>query len=287
MKFTLAEQIGLIYTSAGSLRNVSKLTGISHQKLGRILRGESSERVLSDPGLKAAIGVGLRIHTDVARSQARVDGLPFNGSLPVYYSRLPMKVWRLVPKADRKTGEILLDPLTGKELKKRVAVIDPSTGKQKIVPGDRIGALNTHHLTDRVRNSWIQGVAKTKKFYAASVGSIVNLSVYKKRGDAAQKGMGKRSDRQKENLNQIVERINTGAEVGAMFTKYTPLDFPGPAIVRDITQKLAAKHEPATGTEGTILANQILLQLDTRFPDGKIVKPKPPRDATARKKKTR
>ena len=278
MKFTLAEQIGLIYTSAGSLRNVAALTGISHQKLGRILRGEASERVLSDPGLKAAIGVGLRIHADVARSQARVDGLPFNGDLPVYYSRLPMKVSEIVEKVNRRTGEVR---------RVKVPVIDPATGKQRVVPGDRVGAQNTHYLSDRTRNAWIQGVAKTKKFYAASVGSIVNLKVYKKKADEARKGKGPRTESQKAARAQIVERINTGAEVGAMFTKYTPLDFPGPAIVRDITQKLAAKHEPATGTEGTILANQILLQLDTRFPDGKIVKPKSARNAPTRKMKTR
>lgn len=277
MKFTLAEQIGLIYTSAGSLRNVAALTGVSHQKLGRILRGEVSDRVLNDPGLKEAIGVGFGIHKDISRSQARADGLPFNGDLPVYYSRLPMKVSEIVEKTNRRTGEVR---------RVKVPVIDPATGRQKVVPGDRVGATNVHYLTDRVRNAWIASTAKTKKFYAASVGSIVNLRTYKKKSDAAQRGP--RTPRQKENRQQIIEKINSGAELAPMFTKYTPLDFPAPAIIRDIEQKLATRHEPATGDKGTILANQVLLQIDTRFPDGRRITTKPaPRNAPKGKKKPR
>lgn len=276
MKFTLAEQIGLIYTSAGSLRNIAALTGVSHQKLGRILRGEVSDRVLNDPGLKAAIGIGFAIHKDVARSQARVDGLPFNGDLPVYYSRLPMKVSEIVEKVNRKTGEVE---------RKRVPVIDPATGRQKEIPGDRVGATNVHYLTDRVRNAWIVSTAKTKKFYAASVGSIVNLRTYKKRADAAQRGP--RTIKQQEGKQQIVERINSGAEIGPMFTKYTELDFPGRMIIRDIEQKLATRHEPATGDKGTILANQVLLQIDTRYPDGRRITKPAPRNAPKGKKKPR
>jgi len=35
-------------------------------------------------------------------------------------------------------------------------------------------------------------------------------------------------------------------------------------IARDIDGKLRTKHEPATGNPGTLLANQVLFQLDTR-----------------------
>ena len=37
---TLADKLALIYTGAGSQRNVAALTGLSHQKVGRILKGE-------------------------------------------------------------------------------------------------------------------------------------------------------------------------------------------------------------------------------------------------------
>lgn len=252
---TLADKLALIYTGAGSQRNVAALTGLSHQKVGRILKGEYApdSKVLRDPGLRAAVDVAFRIHTDVARAQARRDGLPFDAALPVFYSRLPMKVSKMIDKVDPRTGEVV---------RAKVPVIDPRTGRQQVAPGDRVAAQNVHWLSDDLRNAWIAGKAKTKKFYAASVGSIVDIRIYKKRADAAQRGP--RTERQRENRRQIVERVNAGAINVPMFTKYTPLDFPARMIERDITDKLRTKHEPATGGPGTLLANQVLFQVDTR-----------------------
>lgn len=252
---SLADKLALIYTGAESQRNVAALVGISHQKVGRILKGEYApdSKVLRDPGLIAAIDSAFRIHTDVARAQARRDGLPFDPSLPVFYSRLPMKVSKMIDQIDRKTGEVV---------RVKVPVIDPRTGRQQVAPGDRVAAQNTHWLSDALRNAWIAGKAKTGKFYAASVGSIVDIRVYKKRADANQRGP--RTERQKENRRQIVEKLNAGAVNVPMFTKYTDLSFPASMIARDIDGKLRAKHEPATGGPGTLLANQVLFQLDTR-----------------------
>lgn len=252
---SLADKLALIYTSAESQRNVAALVGISHQKVGRILKEEyaSDSKVLRDPSLIAAIDLAFRIHTDVARAQARRDGLPFDPALPVFYSRLPMKVSKMVDQVDRKTGEMV---------RVKVPVIDPRTGRQQVAPGDRVAAQNTHWLSDALRNAWIAGKAKTGKFYAASVGSIVDIRVYKKRADANQRGP--RTERQKENRRQIVEKMNAGAVNVPMFTKYTDLSFPASMIARDIDGKLRAKHEPATGGPGTLLANQVLFQLDTR-----------------------
>ena len=260
---SLADKLALIYTGAESQRNVAALVGISHQKVGRILKGEYSpdSKALRDPGLIAAVDAALRIHTDVARAQARRDGLPFDPALPVFYSRLPMKVSKMVNQIDRKTGELV---------RVKVPVIDPRTGRQQVAPGDRVAAQNTHWLSDSLRNAWIAGKAKTGKFYAASVGSIVDIRVYKKKRDAAQKGP--RNERQKENRRQIIEKVNAGAINVPMYTKYTPLDFPASMIARDIDDKLRTKHEPATGTPGTLLANQVLFQIDTRNME-------PPREA--------
>jgi hypothetical protein len=279
---SLADKLALIYTGAGSQRNVAALTGLSHQKVGRILKGEYApdSKVLSDPGLRAAIDVALDIHTDVARAQARRDKLPFDESLPVFYSRLPMKVSKLEDRIDRRTGEVV---------RVKVPVIDPATGRQKVAPGDRVAAQNVHFLSDALRNSWIAGKAKTKKFYAASVGSIVDIRIYKKRADAAQRGP--RTERQRENRRQIVERVNAGAINVPMFTKYTPLDFPARMIERDITDKLRTKHEPATGGPGTLLANQVLFQIDTRnmepTSDETRAKPRKTRSPKTRKKPRR
>jgi hypothetical protein len=277
---SLADKLALIYTGAGSQRNVAALTGLSHQKVGRILKGEyaADSKALRDPGLRAAIDTAFRIHADVARAQARRDGLPFDAALPVFYSRLPMKVSKMIDKVDPRTGEVV---------RVKVPVIDPRTGRQQVAPGDRVAAQNVHWLSDDLRNAWIAGKAKTKKFYAASVGSIVDIRVYKKRRDAAQ--VGPRTERQKDNRRQIIEKVNAGAINVPMFTKYTPLDFPARMIERDITDKLRTKHEPATGGPGTLLANQVLFQVDTRrmMEPTSDAKPRKTRAAKARKKPRR
>jgi hypothetical protein len=164
-----------------------------------------------------------------------------------------MKVSKMIDKVDPRTGEVV---------RVKVPVIDPRTGRQQVAPGDRVAAQNVHWLSDDLRNAWIAGKAKTKKFYAASVGSIVDIRIYKKRADANQRGP--RTESQRENRSQIVELVNAGAINVPMFTKYTKLDFPARMIERDITDKLRTKHEPATGTPGTLLANQVLFQIDTR-----------------------
>lgn len=275
-QLSLADRLALIYTSAGSQRNVAALTGLSHQKVGRILKGEYApdSKVLRDPGLRAAIDVAFRIHTDVARAQARRDGLPFDAALPVFYSRLPMKVSKMIDKVDPRTGEVV---------RVKVPVIDPRTGKQQIAPGDRVAAQNVHWLSDDLRNAWIAGKAKTGKFYAASVGSIVDIRIYKKRGDANQRGP--RTERQRENRRQIAEKVNAGAINVPMFTRYTPMDFPARMIERDIAEKLRTKHEPATGGPGTLLANQVLFQVDTRrmMEPTSDAKPRKTRSPKARK----
>jgi hypothetical protein len=260
---SLADKLALIYTSAGSQRNVAALTGISHQKVGRILKGEYApeSKVLSDPGLRAAIDVALSIHTDIARSQARRDGIPFDASIPVYYARLPFKVFEKVEYIDQLTGEV-------KE--KRVPVIDPKTGKQKIDRGDRIAAQNTHWLSNDLRNAWIAATVKTKKFYAASVGSFVNLRRYNARADARFRGK-ERTEKQQRWREQLKAReaAQKPGELDSapLFTKYIAVGqdgFSPLTAVRNIEDQLRQKHEPATGEPGTFLAQQILLQFDTR-----------------------
>jgi len=260
---SLADKLALIYTSAGSQRNVAALTGLSHQKVGRILKGEYApdSKILSDPGLRAAIDVALSIHTDIARAQARADGLPFSADLPVYYARLPFKVTKKVEYIDRFTGEV-------KE--KRVPVIDPATGKQKVVKGDRIAAQNTHWLSNELRNAWIATTVKTKKFYAASVGSFVNLKKYNAKADARFRGK-ERTEKQQRWREQLKAReaAQKPGELDSapIFTKYVAVGqdgFSPLTAVNNIQDQLRQKHEPATGEPGTFLAQQILLQLDTR-----------------------
>ena len=267
---TLADRLALIYTSAGSQRNVAALTGLSHQKVGRILKGQYApdSPVLRDPGLIAAVDVALSIHTDVARAQARRDGLPFDSALPVFYARLPFKVTRPVEKIDPVTGEVKIE---------REPVIDPATGKQKIVPGDRIAAQNTHWLSNDLRSSWIAKTVATKVFYAASVGSFVNLKKYNKQADARARENARRgtprTERQEKYREQLKARearqIAGQIDSAPIFTRYVNVGADGfspRAALNQIEDQLRQKHQPASGPDepGTLYAQQVLLQLDTR-----------------------
>lgn len=259
MALSLQDRVALIYTSQGSQRAVARLLGISHQKVGRILKAgqEGGYRLdapsLRDPGLQSTVARGFETHREVARRKARADGLPFNAQLPVYYARLPRPVTQ--ERVDPRTGEIT-----------RVPVLDPATGKPRTVPGERVAAQNIHWLSDKVRAQWLGKTAASGKFAAASVGSMVNLAVYKKKGEAAQRGKGPRTEKAKASRRSIVQKIEGGQMLSPMYSKPIPLDFPAARINREVDKVLREKHGPATGPElpGTQLADRILLQVDTR-----------------------
>jgi hypothetical protein len=265
-KLSLQERIALIYTSQGSQRAVARLLGISHQKVGRILKtGQEggytpTAKALRDPDLAQTVARGFAEHRRIVQAQARKDGIPYIPDVPIFYARLPKPVTREV--VDPSTGEIL-----------RVPVLDPATGKQLIVPGDRIAAPNTHWLPDALRASWITATQRTKKFVAASVQSMVNLKIYFKQAEArarenAKAGI-KRTDAQKEHRKKFQERIKRLEREGRaldvvmpVYTRMMPLDFAESTVRNRIEAQLRQKHQPATGPEqpGTLLASAILLQ---------------------------
>lgn len=261
-KLSLQDQIALIYTSQGSQRAVARLLGISHQKVGRILKtGQeggylANAKTLSDPSLIAIVNQGFDTHRQIVWDQARKDKLPFNSQIPVFYQRIPRTLTREV--TDPETGEITRQP-----------IIDPRTGKPKTVPGERVSAKNIHWMSDRLRVAWVVGAHKSKKFAAASVGSMINLVIYKGRGDKNQRGQGPRNDRQKAARKSIIEKIAIGQEISPMFSRPIPFDFGAERVTKEFEKVLRQKHEPATGPQlpGTMLANQIIFQMDTRNND--------------------
>lgn len=259
MALSLQDQVALIYTSQGSQRAVARLLGISHQMVGRILKTgqeggyKTDAGRLKDPALRETVARGLKTHSDIVRAQAKRDGLPFNAAVPVFYARLPRTV--TAERVDPRTGEIV-----------RVPVIDPATGRPRTVPGDRVAAQNIHFMSDQLRAQWLAKTAASGKFAAASVGSMVNLAVYKKKGEAAQRGKGPRTDKAKASRKSIVQKIEAGQVLSPMYSKPIPLDFPAARINREVNKVLREKHGPATGPElpGTQLADRILFQVDTR-----------------------
>ena len=266
MSLSLQDRVALIYTSAGSQREVARRLGISHQKVGRILKAgqeggyRPDAKTLRDPALVAQVDRGFKDHQRIVRETAKAQGLPYSAAVPVFYGRLPRKVTRT--EVDRQTGEI-----------RRVPVIDPQTGRQKIEPGDRVVAPHVHWLSDKLRGDWIRAVHKTEKFAGVSVASLVNLKLYFKRADERMRGQ-KRTPDQKKWRKEMRERIKV-AEIqaasleAAVYTKPVPMDFGADTVIKRIDRQLKEKHQPATGPDlpGTKLAAKILLQIDPRGND--------------------
>ena len=243
MRLSLQDKIALIYTQFGSQRLTADFLGISHQRVGRILKTGSPElggytvnsRVLKDPELTQIVDFGLLVHTEIARAQAIADGIPFSAKFPVYSKRLI-----------RSTGEL----------------------------SDRVIVSNTHWLSDNLRNSWIAFSNKTDRYVGISVRSTVNLSVYldqaSKRAEERRKKGGRIS---KDELRSILlgkmqfELDHTnGVQIKAVYTKKTMMsaNFPSSLVIADIEDKLTRKHQPATGDPKTAYADSIVLQLDIR-----------------------
>lgn len=232
MKLSLADKLGLIYTSAGSQRSVAAIVGISHQTVGRILhaaqQGKSISAYESRDGLSSAVNSAYALHVDVSKSQARVDKLPFRSEIPIYSARMITK------DGDK---------------------------------GNRVSAPHTHWLSDRLRNAWISSIQKTSFYHDVVVRSKVNLRVYNKQAQlrADKKPLGPTVDQIRAKIQLRAEQ-NAGAIIKDIYTARTPMsaNFPSDLVLADINQKLQQRHAPATGDARTEFANAIYLQIDTR-----------------------
>lgn len=230
MKLSLQDKIALIYTLAGSQRRAADLIGISHQRVGRILRTgydggyRHDSRALTDPVLIGAVNHAFKIHSDVTRLQAREHGLPFDPRFPVFYERKPL------PDG---------------------------------TPGDRVVALHTHWLSDTLRNSWVASMQQSGRFYSASVSSMVDLVVYSRRAVEFSKDKYRAPD----GTTSIDRAISQNVTRGTIFTKYVPMDprYISPhELINGLNMMLYNKHAPAVASPGTALATSVLLQVDTR-----------------------
>ena len=269
VKLSIADKLALIYTSAGSMRKTAALAGLSHQQVSRILhkaaQGESLANYEKRPDIAESVQVAYDIHKDISRGVARRHGLPFDGDIPVYAERLP-----LTHQGVFIDGRMVFKG-TPDDARDWIKTNKPrGTVEVKRLLGERVGALHLHWLPDRLRDKWIKTSQKTGAYYQASVGSIVNLPKYMKSAAQRittymQRGGIKTEDmiRARESLRNLVK---DHVELQRVFTPYTSMDknFPSELVTEAINNKLQDRHAPAVGEKGTALADQILLQLDTR-----------------------
>lgn len=232
MKLSIGDKLALIYTGAGSQRQVAAYVGMSHQQVGRVLHrnllGESTKYYEANTDISSRIESAYLSYVQAAKLEARRENIPFSAQIPVFSKRIQ---------------------------------------RQDKTYADRTAARHTHWLTDRLRNFWIATQQQTGKFYAVTVRSIVNLSVYR---NNARKRIAASREPQTEsalyNKLHFEYKLKEGVKQAPIFTQLTAMNprLPSDMVLADINNKLQVRHSPAIGEKGTIYADQILMQFDTR-----------------------
>ena len=142
MALSSQDKLALALTSAGSMRNLAKLVGVSHQKIGRWLReGEPTGAKKIPAEATDAINVAFAFHKDVTKQQAKLDRFPYNPQAPVFAERPTLR-----------------------------------NGK----PGERLAVNNTEYIKPQLRNKIFEDLQKTKQIQGISVRSQINLRSYLK-----------------------------------------------------------------------------------------------------------
>jgi hypothetical protein len=268
VKLSVQDKLALMLTSAGSQRRLGDFIGVSHQRVGRWLReGQEggTKRPPSDPAILDAINQAFAIHTEVSRDQARKDHLHFDAKAPVFAARL----WKQKTERVRTPeGETVYRPVVDRQ------------GRPVMHPGDRVAIEHTHWLRDSLRTHLVTAAQKSGKYLHASIGSLVNLQVYRSRADARFRAQGmRRTESQRAHREQMNRKLQLGEQSGWVFTPYipTPANVASDVITDRMSDLLRERHEPATGTPGTALGAQILLQVDNRDATPPAAKPRKPR----------
>lgn len=234
INLTLQEELALIMTSAGSMRNAAALVGVTHQKMGRWLReGEPSgvKEIPNDSATRAAIHLAFKIHSQISREQGLVDQTPFFPNVPVYTERKLLK-----------TGLI----------------------------GDRVISGNAEFIRQSLRERWVAETVKSKRFYKVNIRSKINLKQYAQRIADEELASGRRYGITRRRLAKAIfdnfndeHKIEDSITPFPLFTK-SENTMPGTEprrVVKGVEMQLAQKHSPATGDKGTRFAYEYLTQL--------------------------
>lgn len=252
MRLSLQDKLALALTSYGSMSALARDMGVSRNTVkrwlneGQINEDESSDNAGELIGVKQIpdyaaplIDTVFQIHSDVAREQARADGLPFNKAAPLYVERKTLRDGR---------------------------------------KGERAVAEHTQHVRPDLRVMSIKQAAQSGVYLQASVRSRIDLKRYfkeraiekiKERGwrmspaELARSMLKSFIDKEEREKNRIIDK----GEPFALFTQYeniSPQRKDYLAAAMGIEEKIRNKHEPATGASNTALADAFLFQLMPR-----------------------
>ena len=288
MSLTLADKLALIYTSAGSQRQVAAFVGLTHQTVGRILHAGMLGRSLAyyekRPDLVHAVEAAFEIHTDLARGVAVRHQIPFHESVPIYAERMALRRRAVVvdgravfvgePAEVKRymAGKIVVRRDERGEVTSAHKMKPSHVGRavETILRGERVNAAHLHWISDVLRDKWIAAQQRSGRFVSASVGSVVNRRAYN--NQASERAKTKRRTVEAAKYSDVFTASKEAAV--RVYTSYTPMDkrHSTAGVLADINSKLRTRHEPAIGQTGTSFADSILLQLDTRAYEAKSSK---------------
>ena len=240
---TPQEKLALALTSAGSQRNLAKLLGVTHQKVGRWLREGEPGGIQAIPrDAIPAINVAFAFHSEVTKQQAKVDGVPFDRNFPVFVNR----------------------PILA------------ATDRYPARPGDRVFVENTQFIRRDLSEKVLKTFQQSGQVMQASIRSTVNLKSYLKvppnapNQSRALLNVQPTSSATQASLDSLQANFEHRNQIDPNTSFLQPIytlkeNFaPGRTNAgRNIwTEKLRPKHQPATGEKGTVFADQYLFQLN-------------------------
>lgn len=238
MPLSSQDKLALALTSAGSMRNLAKLVGVTHQKIGRWLREGQPNGARSIPkDATAAINVAFEFHKDVTKQQSKVDRTFYLPDTPVFLERPKLR-----------------------------------SGK----PGERLAVNNTEYISQKLRDQIFRSLKKTQQLFGISVRSQINLRSYlgAKSTASANTLSDKFTDRRKNKNGEYKDPKGKFTLLGAFKNREEEkpgsgfiapintiaIDFKKQADVelsiRDINKLLSSKHSP----HAIALADQFLIQ---------------------------
>jgi hypothetical protein len=218
---TERDQLALAFTGFRSMRAMASHLGVTHQKLGRWLRGESS--VPRDEFTQRGIAAMFSEHVRRAKRAAHVQGLPWIG--PVYLDRRPLK--------DGKPGDrVVINHTQYLSTEIRQLLIAGAQGTQEFFAVSIRSLVDLATYFNRAESEFRQSRKLRNESQQYARDQLRNQIRY---------GV---------TLQPIYTKI---VNIG----KFTSAG----EAVRQIQQRLREKHEPATSLPGTVLADEMLFQL--------------------------
>jgi len=235
------QKLALVKTSGARNSVIASLIGASYQAVTSWLLKAKHNQTYEIPKIyDSNINELFDYHKSIVKQQAQKDNIPYSEKAPVYMER------GLLNKTDEFGNRI---------------------------PGDRVIAINTEYLDKQTRDMFLSDIHKTKRTYQVTVRSTVSLYEYASNRAAIELHQTNRKDISKEKLTReilknfyqddsIVDQIIDDHFIGSFFTKPEAMGNPSAAyMLSKINAKLRQKHEPATGSKGTALADEIVFQV--------------------------